>query len=305
MNLMLQTLFDTMSLGSFYALSALAIGLLFGVLRLVNFAHGDFISFGAYALIVPSTLTAVTPLLGALPAYLLVPALVGFVIAISIIAYLVVFRPLRDAAPTILMVASFALSYTMQNALLLLYGSRPKTIDLWAGLNKEVSIFGLARVPTLQLATIAVTIGLLLCFLYILRRSRIGIMMRAAAEDPTTARMLGLRASPVMIAAMAMAGALAAASSILQVVQTGVLEYRMGVSLMVFAFLGTVVGGMGNLSGAVAGGFGIGAVTVLLQTFLPDQARPYRDVFVFGVVFVVLALRPNGLFPSPHVKERI
>lgn len=126
MSSIFQTLLDTLSLGGFYALSALGIGLLFGVLRLINFAHGEFISYAAYALIVPSTMTAAEPLLGALPFYALIPALVVLIVVVSVICYLLVFRLLRTAPPPILMVASFGLSYAMQNGLLLLYGSRPK-----------------------------------------------------------------------------------------------------------------------------------------------------------------------------------
>ncbi|WP_442580132.1 branched-chain amino acid ABC transporter permease [Mesorhizobium sp. ASY16-5R] len=305
MSLLVQSLFDTLCLGSFYALSALGIGLLFGVLRLVNFAHGDFISCAAYALILPGTLTATTPFLAALPLALMIPALLVLAVGISILSYLLVFRALREAQPPILMVASFALSYALQNALLLLYGSRPRTINLLPELNGAVDILGIARVPMLQLVTIAVTTILMLGISWCLRSTSIGIAMRAAAEAPTMARMLGVWASRVMMAAMAVTAVLAVAASLLLVIQTGVLEHRMGVSLMLFAFVGTVIGGLGNLTGAVAGGFAAGAMTVLFQTFLPENLRPFRDVFVFAVVFAILAFRPNGLFPSRHLKERV
>ncbi|HVR53633.1 MAG TPA: hypothetical protein VMS38_28170, partial [Pseudorhodoferax sp.] len=135
MSYLLQTVVDALSLGSLYALAALGIGLLFGILRLVNFAHGDLIALCAYALILPVPGEGGTqPMLAALPVPLLVVAvmLVGALAANA--ADLAVFRPLRRASVPTLMIASFAIGYVLQNALLGLYGARPKNFDLWPAL---------------------------------------------------------------------------------------------------------------------------------------------------------------------------
>ena len=266
----LQVLIDGLSLGSFYALAALGIGLLFGVLKLINFAHGAFITFGAYALILPSAATEATLGIGALPVVPLVILIVAVVVALALLSEFAVFRPLRDSSPATLMVGSFALGFVIQNLII-----------------------------------IGVTIALMPALVFFLKKTRWGIHMRAAAEDFRMARMLGVKADLVIMLAVAISGMLAAAVSLLFVVQTGILDFRMGVPMMLFAFIATVVGGMGSLVGAVAGGFAVGMLSILLQTFLPSDIRAYRDVFVFLVVIVVLLMRPQGLFLSSAVKERV
>jgi len=301
----LQVLIDALSLGSFYALAALGIGLLFGVLRLINFAHGDFITIGAYALIVPSAATQATLLIGDFHPLFLVPCIVGIVIVIALISEFAVFRPLRNASPATLMIGSFALGFILQNLVIMIYGGRPKAVGLWSDLSLGVEIMEGVQVPQLQLIIIGVTLTLMILLVAFLKRTKYGIHMRAAAEDFRMARMLGVQANRVIMLAVAISGMLAAAVSLLFVVQTGILNFRMGVSLMLFAFIATVIGGMGSLVGAVVGGFTVGAVSILLQTFLPSELRVFRDVFVFAFVILVLVLRPQGLVVSRSAKERV
>src|SRR6516225_9972481 len=135
MNTLMQYLFDALSTGSLYALGALGIALIFGVMRLVNFAHGDFITFSVFVLIAPTT-EAVAPLLaGAWPTALLVVAVLGTGAVLAVVSELLVFRHLRRAAPAATMVTSFALGFVIQNVLLVLHSSRPKAINLWPALN--------------------------------------------------------------------------------------------------------------------------------------------------------------------------
>jgi len=300
-----QVLIDALSLGSFYALAALGIGLLFGVLRLINFAHGDFITIGAYALIVPSAATQATLLIGGFHPLFLIPSIVGIVIVVALISEFAVFRPLRNASPATLMIGSFALGYIMQNLVIMIFGGRPKAVGLWSDLNLGVQIIEGVQVPQLQLIIISVTLALMVLLVVFLKRTKYGVHMRAAAEDFRMARMLGVQANRVIMLAVAISGMLASAVSLLFVVQTGILDFRMGVPLMLFAFIATVIGGMGSLVGAVVGGFTVGAVSILLQTFLPSELRVFRDVFVFAFVILVLVLRPQGLVVSRSAKERV
>ena len=144
--------------------------------------------------------------------------------------------------------------------------------------------------------------GLLVLFL---KKTKWGVHMRAAAEDFQMARMLGVKANLVIMLAVAISGALAATVSLLFVVQTGILSIQMGTSLMLFAFIATVIGGMGSLLGAVVGGFTIGFVSIIFQSFLPDDIKIYRDVFVFLIVIVILLARPQGIVMSSASKERV
>lgn len=300
----LQLLFDALALGGIYAIAALGIALIFGVMRLVNFAHGQFIACAVFALILPSTDAMAVLGLGALPAPILIPLMLAFGAGLAVLAEALVFRPMRNASPVALMVGSFALGVALQNLLLVLYGGRPKAVSLWAELGQPVQVAS-ASVPLLQLIVIA-AVGVILAGLALmLRKTRIGLEMRAAAEDFTMARMLGVRSNWVISGAFALSGALAAVVALVLVAQTGVADVRMGGQIMLVAFIATVVGGMGSLSGAVAAGLGIGAASALLQAGLPAEVRPFRDAFLYGGVILVLLFRPQGLFAPLGAKPRV
>ncbi len=300
----LQIIFDALSLGSLYALGALGIALIFGVMRLVNFAHGDYIAFCVFALLWPSTDAAAIVFAGHLPAWLLIPLVLAIGAGISVLSEILVFRRFRNVNPATMMIASFALGFVIKYFLLMLYSSRPKSINLWSNLSLPVEILG-ARIPLLQVITIGVTIVVLIGLVAFLKRTRFGLEMRAAAEDFTMARMLGVRANRVIMAAFAISGMLAAAIGLILGTQTGTVDIQMGASIMLVAFIATVIGGLGSLPGAVLAGFLIGGASVLMQVILPLEARPFRDAFVYGAVIVMLIFRPNGLLPSKSSRERV
>ena len=300
----IQNAIDALALGSLYALVALGIGLIFGIMRLINFAHGDFIMLGAYALIVPSSAATATLLIGAWPAPLLIGAICLFVILVALGTERLAFRPVRAAAPSVLLITSFALSFFFQNLVIMVYGGRPKAMNIWAGLAEPIIVAGI-RIPKLQMITIAVTMLLLLLLALFLKRTPMGVAMRAASEDFRMARLLGVRANRVIAAAFAISGFLAAVVSLLYVAQTGVLAYHMGVPLVLFAFVATVVGGMGSLGGAVLGGFIVGIASVFFQVVLPIDWRPNRDVWVYGMILLIMLLRPAGLIRVKSAEERV
>lgn len=304
MNGFTQLFFDAASLGGIYAMAALGIALIFGVMNLVNFAHGQYITFCVFALIVPSTNATATMLLGAAPAIVLVPSLLTVGAGLAVASEYLVFRRFRNADPVAMMIGSFALGVVVQNALLAAYGGRPKAVSLWPDLNIPVSILG-AEVPLLQVIVILATLIVVGLLAFILNRTRLGLEMRAAAENFTMARMLGVRANVVITGAFALSGALAAAVALIMVTQTGVADVRMGNQIMLVAFIATVIGGLGSLPGAVAAGFLIGGASVLLQALLPLEARPFRDAFLYAFVIAILLIRPQGLFVSAAAKPRI
>lgn len=300
----LQNLIDAISLGSIYALVALGIGLLFGILRLINFAHGDFITIGAYALIVPSADVTARLMIGGWPWPLLIPAVCLIVVAAALLTDALVFRPIRRASSPTLMIASFAVSYIIQNGVLMAYGSRPKAVDLWSGANTQVLI-GTLRVPMLQLITLVTTLVLMVAISLFLKRTTYGVQMRAAAEDFRMAQYLGVRGNVVIGIAFGISGILAGVVSLLYTTQAGSLSHTMGVPLALFAFVAVVVGGMGSLVGAVVGGFAIGMIVTMLQAYLPPDLRAFRDAFAFAFVILVLLVRPAGLVPAHTSFERV
>ncbi len=304
MSNIIQILVDSTALGSLYAFVALSIGLVFGIMRLINFAQGDYITIGAYALVVPTA--SVTPplMLGALPVPLMVIGVIVVVVLVALATERLAFRPMRQANPATLLVSSFAVSYFLQHLVMMVYSGRPKSIGIGAALSEPVEMFGV-HVPGVQLLTMGVTLTLLLALVVLLKKTNIGIQMRAAAENFQMARLLGVRANRVIASAFLISGVLSGTVSMLLVVQTGTLDLSMGMMPVIYAFFATVIGGMGSLPGAALGGFFVGFISVLLQTLLPEQLRPFRDALVFSLVILTLLVRPQGFIVSSAAKERV
>ena len=294
MERLVQILVDAVSVGSLYALTALGIGLIFGVMRLINFAHGELITLAAYTLLA----------LYGMPVPVMIFGAVAVAVLLALLTERAAFRPLRNTDPTTLLISSFAVSFFLQKLLILLVGSRLKGIDFLPALGRQTELFGI-RLQLLQIVTILVGIVLLVALTWFLKATRLGLHMRAAAEDFRMARVLGVRANNVIAVAFALSGLLAAAVSCLIVVQTGVVQPRMGVQLVIIAFVGTVIGGLGSLPGAALGGFLVGAGSILLQALLPPDLRAFREAFVFAAVIAILLFRPQGLIPARGLRERI
>ncbi len=294
MNAAIQIAVDAMSLGGLYALTALGIGLIFSVMRLANFAHAELVTCAAYALFALSGQPLVMAFSGA----------IVVAVALAVVTERIAFRPLRRADPTTMMIASFTVSMLIQKLLVFTLGSRPKSLDPVPMLSQAVSI-GPTQVSLLKLVTIAVCAVLLLALTLFLKRTSFGLQMRAAAENFTMAQLTGVRANAVIVVAFALSGGLAAVVALLFAAQSGFVQPRLGVPLMITAFVATVIGGMGSLPGAVIGGLLVGVVTTLLQAYLPPDLRPFREAFLFALVILALLVRPNGLFPARGLKERI
>jgi branched-chain amino acid transport system permease protein len=300
----LQTAMDALSLGSIYALTALGIGLIFSVMRLVNFAHGDYISFCAFAMLLPAGEGMARVFIGGLPFWLLVPTvlLIGVMLALGSEVFL--YRMLRGSDPATMMIASFGLGRAVQSLLLMVYGSRPIAINLWAELTQPLAL-GAVRIPVLQVVILIATAVALSALVGFLQLTNLGMAMRASSENFQMAQMLGVRANRVILAAFGVSGGLAALTALMVLPQTGVADIRMGQPILLVAFIATVIGGLGSLTGAVFTGLIIGCISVALQVTLPIEARPYRDAFVFVVVIAILLVRPQGLFAPRSHRGRI
>ncbi len=294
MNQALQIAIDALSVGGLYALTALGIGLVFSVMRLANFAHAEFVTVAAYVLLA----------LSGQPIVMSIAASVLVAIALAALTERIAFRPIRQADQATMLIASFAVSMLLQRILIFFLGSRIKAVDPLPMLSRAVTIGG-AQISLLKLVTIATCAILLAVLTVFMTRTRYGLHMRAAAENFTMSRLLGVRANAVIATAFALSGALAAVVALLFAAQTGFVQPRFGAQLVIIAFVATVIGGLGNLTGAVAGGFLVGAVSTLLQALLPEEFRPFREAFLFAVVILVLLLRPQGIFPAKGLRERV
>jgi branched-chain amino acid transport system permease protein len=289
----LQSVVDAVALGSLIGLVALGIGLVFGVMRLVNFAYGELIAAGAYAL----------ALTNHLPMGVSILTCVGVVIALSLLMDLG-YRPLRGAAPVTMLVATFAVSFTLQAVLFLAFDPRGKNIGVLSELNKPLEI-GELRIRWVTFAAIGLGILLLAGTALILGRTSIGLQMRAASADFTTARILGVRAKNVIRFAFVLAGFLAAVVALMVSVQRPLATPTYGLTIMIPALIGVVVGGMDRLGTATLGGFSVGFATSILGEALPAGGRVFLESVVFGLVIVVLLIRPGGLFRRARAAERV
>jgi len=283
----LQTLITAISAGSVYALAATGIALIFGVMRLMNFAHGEVIMVGGYILLVVADA----------PWPVIVVASLGVAAIVAMAIERIAYRPIRDASGETLLITSFAVAAVIQNLVILIIGSRPKSVSVLPGLQGNVEVAGLT-IGKIDVATIGATALAFVGLAVLLNRTQIGILLRASSENFTMARLLGVRANRVILVAFAVSGLLAGMVSVLLVARTGQLFPQIGLVPLIFAFVATVVGGMGRVGGAIAGGFLLGGMQVILQETLPDSVRPYRDAFLFSLVILVLLFRPQGLFPS-------
>jgi branched-chain amino acid transport system permease protein len=291
---LIQNAIDALSFGSLYALFALGIALIFGIMGLINFAHGELIMIGGFSLV----------FLGHPGWPLLIVGTIGIVVLFALAIERIAFRPVRGADPITLLVTSFAVSYLLQNLAQVVFGSVPKTINLSTSLAESFSIDGI-YIAKLDVVTVVATIVLLTGLGLFLGKTRIGVQMRAAAEDFRMARVLGVNANKVIAMAFALSGVLAGVAAILLVAQTGVVTSTIGSSPVLVAFIATVLGGIGSLRGAVLGGFVLGIITVALQAYLPLEFRYYRDAFAYTAVIAMLLVRPQGLIIAKSVVTRV
>ena len=289
-----QNLIDALALGSLYALIALGVTVIYTVMGMMNFAHGEFIMLAAYALYVLAGLPFAAALGGAL--------LTGVVIAVF--AERVAFRPVRNSDLSVQLVTSLAVAAILQNIVTAAVDARAQSVAAPDFLSESTSI-GAVSVPNLEFVTLGLTAAVLVGLGWLLYRTRTGLAMRAAAENFDMARLLGVRADRVIAIAFAISGALAAVVGVLLVMQTGQVSPAMGLTPVLIGFVAVVIGGFGRIFGAVIGGLLLGALSSLLAAYLPDGLVPFRDAIVFSFPVLILIFRPEGLLGGGIGKARV
>ena len=289
-----QGIADAIALGALYGVVAVGIGLVFGVMRLVNFAYGELITAGAYVLAYTS----------GWPPALAIVACVAAVIALALAQERIAFRPLRrsGASPATMLVATFAVSFLLQAIYLLAFGTRGQIVGTLGQLNTAFTIRGV-DIRWIVLVTTVTGVALLAATAALLNRTELGLHVRAAAHDFRTARLLGVRANRVIGLSFVVAGFLAAAVSVLYTVSNPLVQPSMGVPITIFALVGVVVGGLDRLWSAALGGFAVGFVYGMFGDLLSSAASPYLPSVVYGAVILVLLLRPAGLFAPLRARE--
>jgi branched-chain amino acid transport system permease protein len=283
-----QTLSDAVGLGAIYALMAVGIGLVFGVLRLVNFAYGQLVMAGAYTL----AFTASWSLGWSIAACFAV------VVALSLAMDLVVFRPLRGQSPAVMLVTTFAIAFLLQ-AIALIVDLRNDQLGEVAPsltfLAQPVTVGGV-EIRKITLVSIGVAVVALVLLALLLTRTTIGLHTRAAASDFRTARMVGVRANRVIAFAVLLSGLIAAGVAVMMTVQLPFVTPDFALRDTIVVLVGVVVGGIDRLWTATLGGFTIGFASGVINGLLPTDKTVYLPSAVFTLVILVLLLRPAGLF---------
>ena len=291
-----QFLINALSLGSLYALMALGLALVYSILQLVNFAYGELVMVGGYALLVIGQATGIPWLIVAGVAVLLA-------IAASLLLERIAFRPVRHAHPNTMLITSFAVSTLLQNAALLLISPRTKAVRIPSFFIENIRV-GELLIAKSNIVTLVVSFAMLGVLTLFLRRTILGSALRAAADDFIMTRLVGVRANLVIATAFAISGLLAGVVSLFWVGRTGSVVPVIGLTPVLVAFVASVIGGMGSLTGAVVGGYLLGFITVALNSVLPQGMLEFRQAFVFAIVILVLLFRPQGLISVRQRAER-
>lgn len=286
MEYFIQQLINGLSLGGIYALLALGLALVFSIMGLINFAHGDLMTLTGYGTIFGISL-------GMPFGVAIVLGLATSVIA-AMIMERIAFRPLRGANAASMLLSSFAISTILHILFQNLISARPKAIAYPSVFTGTFEL-GSANIGVIQAVSILVTIATLLALSGFLKHSTLGVGMRAAAQDFAAARVMGLNANRLISAAFGMSGLLAGIAAILWIGQRGSVDPAMGLIPVIKAFIAVVLGGLGSLSGAVLGGVLLGVIEVMLRAYLPDGLIPYREAISLSIVIAILLARPKGI----------
>jgi branched-chain amino acid transport system permease protein len=261
--------------------------MIYGIVRLINFAHGDIFTIGAFATLA-SISVAQTPFPVALAVVLAVGAGAGLLIERA------AFRPMRGAPQVTGFIASLAVSIIIENLAVLTVSAQPRTFAVPPYLNQLIQI-GSLNVRAIDIAIVVLAIVLMIALVCFVRFTKVGVAMRATAENYDVARLMGINIDRMIALAFAIGSGLAAVAGLMWGTKYGQISPLMGVLPGLKAFVAAVIGGVGSVTGAVLGGYVLGMAEVLFVGLLPPEFSGYRNAFVFGALILVLLMMPNGI----------
>ncbi len=290
MAFVLQQLINALALGSIYALMAIGLAIIFGILRLINFAHGELLMIGPYFVLALS-LVGVPFGLGVV----LAVVLAGIV---GVIMERLAYRPLRGAPDVSLLLTSLGVSIFLQNATIMLFGGQSKAFAGPAFLDQRLPVMQNVGISSIDVMIFGTAIVLVVLFSLFVTRTMLGISMRASAENLLAAQLVGINISQVIMVAFIIGAGMAAVAGILFGIRVGKIDPLLGFIPLLKAFVATVIGGFGSIPGAVLGAYVLGFLEILLAGSLPPGLTAYRDALIFTLLIVVLLVRPQGILGS-------
>ncbi len=289
--LYLQYTVDAMGTGALYALMTLGLALVFSVMGLMNFAYGQLIMIGGFAMI----------LLRQQPTWVLVLGTIAVVVIVSLLMERLAFRPVRMATAMTMLITSFALAQFLAQSARVAFGANSRPLEQFSGLSRQFEVSGIFL--SLQtLLTIAVSILVMVLLALLLRKTQMGAQLRASTEDVMMASLVGIKANRIIPIAFVISGVLAAIVAMLFFSTRTNVSWSSGESVVLIAFVGAVIGGLGSMAGAALGGFLLGFVYTMLNALLPVELRVFADAFLYTAVIVVLIIRPAGLIAAKGVR---
>lgn len=291
----MQHLTNGISLGSLYALVAIGYTMVYGILRLINFAHGDIFMMATYIAFYGVTV-------------FMFPWYVSFIVAIVLTGILGVilesgaYRPLRDAPKISIMISAIGASFLLENLAIVLFGGRPKAFPTPNILTDTINIGGVL-VQNLTFVIPVVTVVFLFALLYLINNTNVGMAMRAVSKDHETAAIMGVNVNRIISLTFFIGSMLAGVGGIMWGLKFPQIAPLLGVMPGLKAFIAAVIGGIGDIKGAVIGGFILGIGEIMLVAFLPDLTG-YRDAFAFILLIVILLFKPTGIL-GEKISEKV
>lgn len=295
MTYVVQQLVNGLALGSIYALLAIGLTMVYGILRLINFAHGDLMMLGAYIASV-AIASAFLPIVLAVLVPTILIALMGLLVERT------AYKPLRGAPEVAMLITSLGVSRLLQNGTVMGLSPQPRAFRLPGDLAASTTLGGIRFTP-LDALTLGLVLTLMVGLGLFINRSRTGMAMRASSENLQAARLIGINVNHVVGAAFVIGSALAGVAGFLWAGRYGIIDPFMGFLPGLKAFVAAVIGGIGSIRGAVVGGLLLGVAEIGFVGFLPPEYSGFRDAFVFGLLLLVLLVRPNGLFGRSEVER--
>ena len=290
----LQYCINGISIGSIYAIIALGYTMVYGIAKMLNFAHGDIIMVGAYICYCVTNYLGMPPIFGIL-ASMAVCTLLGIVI--EGLAY----KPLRGTPSLAVLITAIGVSYFLQNAAQLIWGSNPKSFTSVVSSIKPFLLFGSLTITGEVLVTVVVSVVIMLALTWFTSSTRIGKSMRAVSEDRDAAQLMGINVNKTISITFAIGSALAAVAGVLMCSSIPVLQPTTGSMPGIRAFTAAVLGGIGSIPGAMLGGVLLGIIETFAKAFLSTQ---FSDAIVFGVLIIILLVKPAGLL-GKRVQEKV
>ena len=303
MDTFVQQLINGLNIGAIYALIALGYTMVYGILRLINFAHGDIYMVGAFAGYFISLKLGLGPswggLLFVLIGSMVVAALVGM--AIERFAY----RPVRKFARMTTLITAIGVSLLLENLFVALFGGQGRGFPQLLQ-DTTYPLFGNAAISKSQILIFAVSIALMVMLQWIIFKTRVGTAMRAVSFNLNSAKLMGINTNVIIAFTFALGSALAAAGGVLTAQYSPTIDPLMGITTGLKAFVAAVLGGIGNIPGAVLGGLLIGVAETMVVGYGSSFgiASTYRDAVAFAILILVLLLRPSGILGAT-VQEKV